>query len=799
MDRSGPINIAPLSGCRARLMQSSGTRYLSHFLLLLVLFCLTALLWVSVSSGGALSQQASNASPDQSGWERRGAGAGDYQGVAELSGRIEVSKYFGVSGSGANLRSICAMKTEAASMAIEVLEGQLGHLGTRKRDRESLAESLTANYSLGQVYSYKGDMAKAIKHLETAYRIASSQELGPKGKSAKLELEQLLGVAHLRRGELENCIHNRNVDRCIFPISAAGKHEKPSGATQAIEYFTKYLVQNPNNLEVRWLLNVAYMTIGQHPNQVPKRYLIPPGAFASKEQIGRFVDVAPSLGLDGAGISGGAIVDDFDNDGLLDVVVSSVDSCEPLHYYPNNGDGSFSDRTAQAKLSDQLGGINCTQTDYNNDGWLDLFVMRGGWEFPMRNSLLRNNADGTFSDVTIESGLASAAYRTHSAAWADFDNDGWLDLFVGHEEAPSQLFRNKGDGTFLDVSRGSGVDKTAFTKGSTWGDYDNDGYPDLYVSNYAGENFLFHNNRDGTFVEVAKQLKVEKPIMSFPTWFWDYDNDGWLDIFVANYVPSVTETARWYLGLPARAETLKLYRNTGRGSFEDVTAKVRLDRVVPSMGANFGDLDNDGFLDVYLGTGAPSYAALIPNIMFRNHDGQYFVDVTSSTGTGHLQKGHGVAFGDVDNDGDQDVFLNVGGYVLGDSYNRVLFANPGQGNNWISIKLVGVKTNRAAIGAKIRLRLGIEAGPQRYREVTSGGSFGASTLIQSIGLGQATRIDKLEIWWPGTRAWQTFRDVAVNQSIEIRESEANYTKRALRMFSTSPGKRHSSHTKQQRD
>jgi tetratricopeptide (TPR) repeat protein len=773
-------------------MQSSGIRSLYYFSVPLILFCLTSPMWTGtgVNAGGA---QATETSPDLSGWGRRAAGAGDYQIVVELSGRNEVSKYFGLSGSGANLRSICDMKTEAQSVAIEVFEGQRAYLATRKRDRKTSADSLTAHYSLGQIHSYRGDMVKAIKHLEVAYQLANGRELGTKGQSTRLELEELLGVAHLRRGELENCVHSRNVDRCIFPITAAGRHEKPSGAATAIEYFTKYLLKNPDNLEVRWLLNVAYMTIGQYPNQVPKPYLIPPAAFESKEQIGRFVDIAPSLGLDGAGISGGAIVDDFDNDGLLDVVVSSVDSCEPLHYYHNNGDGSFSDRTVQAKLSEQLGGINCTQTDYNNDGWLDIFVMRGGWEFPMRNSLLRNNGDGTFSDVTSESGLASAAYRTHSTAWADFDNDGWIDLYLGHEEAPSQLFRNQGDGTFADVSRRSGIDKTAFTKGASWGDYDNDGLPDLYVSNYAGENFLFHNNRNGTFVEVAKQLGVEKPIMSFPTWFWDYDNDGWLDIFVANYVPSVTETARWYLRLPAQAETLKLYRNTGRGSFEDVTAKVRLDRVVPSMGANFGDLDNDGFLDVYLGTGAPSYAALIPNIMFRNHDGNYFVDVTSSTGTGHLQKGHGIAFGDIDNDGDQDVFLNVGGYVLGDSYNRVLFANPGQGNNWISIKLIGVKTNRAAIGAKIRLTIGGGGAPLRYREVTSGGSFGASTLTQSIGLGKATRIDKLEIWWPASGSWQTFRDVAVNQWIEIRESEANYTKRALPSFWTAPTKRHASH------
>jgi hypothetical protein len=204
------------------------------------------------------------------------------------------------------------------------------------------------------------------------------------------------------------------------------------------------------------------------------------------------------------------------------------------------------------------------------------------------------------------------------------------------------------------------------------------------------------------------------------------------------------------------------------------------------MGANFGDLDNDGFLDFYLGTGAPSYAALVPNVMFRNHDGKAFVDVTSSTGTGHLQKGHGVAFADVDNDGDQDIFLNVGGYVPGDSYNKVLFANPGQGNNWISVKLVGARTNRAAIGAKIRITLA--GGGLRYREVTSGGSFGASPLAQSIGLGKADRIEKLEVWWPGSGAWQTFRDVAANQAIVIREGESAFTKRERRTFSmaTSP-------------
>jgi hypothetical protein len=317
-----------------------------------------------------------------------------------------------------------------------------------------------------------------------------------------------------------------------------------------------------------------------------------------------------------------------------------------------------------------------------------------------------------------------------------------------------------------------------------WGDYDNDGYPDLYVSNYGEENFLYRNRGDGTFDEVGKKLRVEKPIMSFPTWFFDYDNDGWLDLFVASFVPSVDEVARGFLGMPPKAETMKLYRNDTKGGFLDVTKDVGLNRVVPTMGANFGDLDNDGFLDFYLGTGAPSFAALMPNYAFRNQGGTRFADVTAATGTGHLQKGHGVAFGDLDNDGDEDLYVNIGGFIPGDFYTKVLFANPGGVNNWISIKLTGAKSNRAAIGAKIKLTLTGANGQKslRYREVNSGGSFGASSLRQEIGLGRARQIDVMEVWWPASGSRQVFRNVKANQFIEINESEENYRARSLRSF-----------------
>ena len=707
--------------------------------------------------------------------------------MLEVSGRVETARALKAYDP-LDLKAICAAKQAAADDAFRSAESYLLSLEKAVDKRRYLTEIIRLHNELGQIYSYRGNMPKAIEQFEAAYQ-ALLQVLRdqPEYAEDKIYLEEILGIAHLRRGELDNCVHQHNAEMCLFPLSAAGQHKLKTGSSIAIEYFQKHLASKPDNLEVRWLLNLAYMTLGQYPQGVKRDWLIPMPTILAADRLPKFPDVAAKVGVDSISGAGGSIVEDFDNDGNLDIVISSVDACESLHYFHNNGDGTLADWTTKAQLRDQIGGINCVQTDYNNDGWLDLFVMRGGWELAMRNSLLKNNGDGTFSDVTESSGLLSGDHRTHSAAWSDFDNDGWLDVFVGHEETPSQLFRNNGDGTFSDVSVKAGVNRTAFTKGATWGDYDNDGHADLYVSNYGSENFLYHNNGNGSFGEIAKTLGVEKPIMSFPTWFFDYDNDGWLDLFVASFVPSVAEVARGYLGLPPQAETMKLYRNNQKGGFEDVTAKVNLNRVVPTMGANFADVDNDGFLDFYLGTGAPSYTALMPNFMFRNRDGRRFVDVTTSTGTGHLQKGHGVAFGDLDNDGDQDLYVNIGGFIPGDKYNKALFANPnqGNGNHWLTVQLVGEKTNRAALGAKIKLTLSLPNGAQaiRYREVSSGGSFGASSLTQHIGLGKAAKIESLEVTWPVSKQVRTFRNVATNQFLTINEALTNYQPRKLKMLS----------------
>jgi ASPIC/UnbV protein/VCBS repeat protein len=712
--------------------------------------------------------QTGQQAPDDRTWNRRTSDAGDYRTVLEVSGREEVGRFMEHPSDPENLRSICDTKQQAVTSTIGTTERYLASLLAQPATEQDVREIIWTRKSLGQLRGYKGEMARAVDELSAAYgsavaNAARFRDLVP----ARSYLAAVLGVTELRRGELENCIGGHAAASCIVPIREGGRHHMPSGSQNATKYLTEFLREHPDDLDMRWLLNVAHMTLGTYPQGVPREYRIDPAVFTSGEDPGRFVDVAAEKGLAEPGLAGGAVIEDFDNDGLLDVVVSTVDSCLPLRYYHHERDGTFRDLTAAAHLSDQLGGLNVTATDYNNDGRIDLFVMRGGWEFPMRNSLLRNDG-GTFTDMTRESGLSSALYRTHSAAWADFDNDGFVDVFVGHEEAPSALFRNMGNGTFVDVAKAAKVNRTAFTKGAAWGDYDNDGYPDLYVSNYVGENFLYHNERNGTFTERGKALGVEKPIMSFTTWFFDYNNDGWLDLFVTDFVPSVTEVVRDMLKLPRQAETMKLYRNNGKGGFDDVTASVKLDHVVPAMGANFGDIDNDGYLDVYLGTGAPSYAALMPNVLYRNHDGKYFVDVTAATGTGHLQKGHGVAFADLDGDGQVDIFENIGGFVPGDVYYRALFKNPGHEANWIDVKLVGSKTNHAAIGAKIKVTL--DDGSTRYREVSAGGSFGSSPFAQHIGLGKGRKVSTLEVWWPASDTRQSLRDVPVNRETVIKEA-----------------------------
>jgi tetratricopeptide (TPR) repeat protein len=674
-------------------------------------------------------------------------------------------------------KAICEVHSRSYTAVMDWLDHlpeTAGESGKPQSTNAAPLNRVQIHTAKGQLYAFKGEMSKAIEQWETAYRMASSDapEMLP-------SLEESLGILYLHAAEMENGIYTNPGDRCLFPMSPALRYEQTANSEKAVQHFLKYLATQPDSLEAQWMLNLAEMTLGNYPAGVPPRYLLAPSLFTSAESIGRFTDVAPAAGLNLFAMSSGVVVDDFDNDGLLDVVTSSLDSCAPMHYFHNDGDGTFSDRTAAAGLSGQLGGLNLIAADYNNDGCLDVLVLRGAWEqIGQRKSLLRNNCDGTFTDVTKESGLALPATNTQSAAWADINNDGLLDLFVVNESGPAQLFLNKGDGTFQDISHAAGIDRAAFSKGVAAADYDGDGYVDFYVSNRGVTNLLYHNNHDGTFTDVAARAGVPGTGMSFATWFFDYDNDGWPDIYVNSFYPSVDETMRTYLGLPHNAGTVKLYKNLGDGTFLDVTKETGLDKVFMPMGGNFGDLDNDGYPDIYLGTGSPSYVSLVPNVLLHNKEGKSFVDITASSGTGELHKGHGVAMADLDNDGNLDILTSIGGAVPGDSHVFRLFENPGNGNDWIVLRLVGVKANRSAIGARIKVTVQNEGQGTRdiYSTVGSQSSFGGSPLRQHIGLGKSAQIRRIEIRWPGNPAPQVFSNVSKDQFIEIKEFATEYTK-----------------------
>jgi hypothetical protein len=281
---------------------------------------------------------------------------------------------------------------------------------------------------------------------------------------------------------------------------------------------------------------------------------------------------------------------------------------------------------------------------------------------------------------------------------------------------------------------------------------------------------------------------VTNPENGFPTWFWDFDNDGWLDIMAGGYRivsgdGDVGDVAKLYLGQPNGLEISCLYRNNRDGTFTDVAPQMHLAYIPLPMGSNYGDLDNDGWPDAYFGTGEPSMRTIIPNRLFRNAEGKDFQDVTTSAQMGHLQKGHGVAFGDIDNDGDQDVFEEMGGFFDGDVAQNVLYENPGHGHHWVTLRLEGRRTNRKAVGARIKVTVTTPGGRRDIHAVGgTGGSFGCNSLQQEIGLGDATTIESIEVTWPTSGTLQRFAAPAMDQTYRIVEGDATLTPVAVRRY-----------------
>ncbi len=543
-----------------------------------------------------------------------------------------------------------------------------------------------------------------------------------------------------------------------------------------------------------------------------------PGRFAAGANFqgdfsSQFEDIAATAGITGITVYGGtssnkyilettgcgAAFIDYDNDGWIDIFLvngaridSSSSEKNSNRLLRNNRDGTFTDITHQAGLTRYGWGQGVCVGDYDNDGYDDLFVTYWG-----QNVLYHNNGDGTFTDVTEKAGLLLKGRHWGSGcAFLDYNKDGHLDLFVsnyiefdlataplpgtgscvfqgmpincgpqGLPRAKSHLYHNNGDGTFVDVTEKSGISKApaSYGLGVLVADFDNDSWPDIYVANDSEMSFMFWNNGDGTFTEGGLESGVAtsrdgRNQSGMGVSAGDYDCDGWLDVFKTNFSDDLPN----------------LYHNDGKRSFEDSThsAGIGTHSQLLGWGAGFFDANNDGWPDILYVNGHvyPEIDGIHngthykqQKVLYENVGGGKFRDVSAVAGSGITNpiSARACAFGDFDNDGLIDVLVNPINAVP-----QLLHCTSHAGNNWITLKLVGTKSNRTAIGARVTCTTGAH---RQIDEVRSGGSFySQSDLRIHFGLGKATRIDAIEIHWPSDHV-DRFIDVPVNEIFKCLE------------------------------
>lgn len=537
---------------------------------------------------------------------------------------------------------------------------------------------------------------------------------------------------------------------------------------------------------------------------------------------------------------GGIAAVDYDNDGFYDLFIP--DGAESK-LFRNRGDGTFEDVTVQAGLSGLDGVSVGVFGDYDNDGHKDLFLSRTF----KPNQLFHNNGDGTFTDVTRESGIGEDSCTT-VAAWADYDNDGFLDLYVGRyldprldipttfyarNGEPNQLYHNNGDGTFTNVTKQAGVGETGLCLGVVWGDYNDDGYPDLYVVNDFGRKTLYRNNGNGTFTDVTVKSNTLAYGAGMSASYVDYDNDGKFDFYVTHIrsdhawfaeaptvkrymLRSFTE-GTWKTDMPLYMQIMRqsglgfisvfqqmasgntLLRNKGDGTFEDVTWKADANPMGWFWGAAFADFDNDGWQDVYAANGwvyndkgteieldflnnvvteqkryktgvffdpmhfgRTSWHGWERNRYMRNNGDGTFTEIGQPTGTDLVLNSRGVAVADFWNRGVMDIAV-----AASDDRHALLKNDLKLGRNWLQIELVGVRSNRDAVGARVSVYV---KGAGQHREVVLGDSYGSQSALRlHFGLGNNRVVDKLMVYWPASKTTQKFEGVSVNRIIQITE------------------------------
>jgi hypothetical protein len=411
---------------------------------------------------------------------------------------------------------------------------------------------------------------------------------------------------------------------------------------------------------------------------------------------------------------------DFNNDGWLDVFITSFGGTQYNYCYTNNGNGTFTQVLPTFFPANNINSFGCAWADYDNDGYLDL-VKGISNPFGGPTQLYRNNHNGTFANVTTAS-IGNVGPGANNVIWGDYDNDGFVDLFlaVGYNAPDNVLLHNRGDGTFSRVTGNSMVTATGISGGASWGDFDNDGRLDLVVSRTSNGCLFYHNEGGGAFRQITNQVINTDTNGAGVSW-GDYDNDGFLDLFIS------------HLQSPN-----SLYRNNGDGTFTLLTNSVIYQMAGPSSGGAWADYDNDGWLDLFVANYRGN------SFLFHNDGNGGFTSVVGSA-INEFGTGQGAAWGDYDNDGFPDLLVpNIF------TYNNFLYHNNGNSNAWLTLKLEGRMSNRAAIGAKVRMKATIQGREiWQLREISGGGSLGSQNdLRASFGLGDATKADVVRIEWP---------------------------------------------------
>lgn len=576
----------------------------------------------------------------------------------------------------------------------------------------------------------------------------------------------------------------------VVPYAIATIYLRMERYGDGIPYARQACEDNPQDIRYRWMLRALTLHSGQLEKTIQEsfRLNVPPAAPATFQ----FSDVTTSSGTGRLALGRGAAWGDFDNDGSDDILVGAERA--PFRLLRNRKDGTFEDVAGNMGLVDPEGlGCYAAQfVDYDNDGFQDIFLTSNGWGGGGRLFLFHNDSGKRFRDSTRAAGLAEPV-NAFGSAWADYDNDGLVDLAVAAgiiDPAAGdriRLYHNEGNGKFREVGEQAGLTQRARWISVCWGDYDGDGRQDLLATSYDAGPFLFRNLGHGRFEDVTSRCGIRNLKHAYTCEFLDFDNDGKLDIFVSTYPEGDYKTmieSKVSRSVVDHSQHQLLFRNNGDGTFRNVTADASVTGWYGAMSSQTGDLDNDGFDEILLGTGNPALDWCEPKVILHNNGKSQFTDVAESSKLVHFGMLHGMALADYDDTGNLSLFGSFGGFYWGSRETSRLYRNSGSGNLSLEIRLVGTRSNRDAIGAKLTALAGQHT---IYKWVSGGCGFGSgNSRCVHLGLGQEKQVKHLHIDWPsGLR--QSFHFVEAGQRIEITEGQNHW--RTLVRFPVGFGRR----------